>query len=127
MTVMEVPAKDTPTITATTQARAVLLSEWTKLRSVRSSVWALIATTGITVGLSVLLCWAYVNRHAHLSPIEQLAFDPTGRSLRGIFLAQLAVGVLGVLLMSSEWRWSSVRSRVSRHISPVKQSFRPRA
>ncbi|HEY4332439.1 MAG TPA: hypothetical protein VGM78_07715, partial [Ilumatobacteraceae bacterium] len=39
-----------------------------------------------------------------------LRFDPTDRALRGVFLAQLAVGVLGVLAMSSEFTTGMIRT-----------------
>ena len=77
---------------------AVIRSEWTKIRSVRSTVWSLVATFGITVGLGALFCFAYVRRYDHLDIRQRLTFDPTVQSLRGLFLAQIAIGVLGVLL-----------------------------
>ncbi len=58
-------------------------SEWTKLRSVRSTVWALFATFGITVGFGVLLSWAYINRYDRLSLRERFTFDPTGTACAG--------------------------------------------
>ena len=95
--------------------RAALLSEWTKLRSVRSTIWSLILTSAFTIGLGTLFCWAYVNRPADerggRGRIGQSPrFDPTDRALRGVFLAQLAIGVLGVLVMSSEYTTGSIRT-----------------
>jgi ABC-type transport system involved in multi-copper enzyme maturation permease subunit len=85
-------------------------SEWTKLRSVRSTVWSLFATFAITVGLGALFSWAYVNRFDQQSLADRLAFDPTSRSLSGLFLAQLAIGVLGVLVISSEYGTGLIRT-----------------
>jgi ABC-type transport system involved in multi-copper enzyme maturation permease subunit len=70
----------------------------------------LIATLGITVGLGMLVSWAFVHRFDSLSPQERLNFDATTHSLRGIFLAQLAIGVLGVLVMSSEYATGLIRA-----------------
>ena len=89
---------------------AVIRSEWTKLRSVRSTVWSLVATFGITVGFGVLLSWAYISRYDRLSLRERFTFDPTAHSLRGLFLAQLAIGVLGVLIMTSEYTTGLIRT-----------------
>jgi ABC-2 type transport system permease protein len=86
-----------------------LASEWTKLRSVRSTVWSLLATIGITVGFGALLSWAYVSRYDRISGQERLTFDPTAHSLRGLFLSQLAIGVLGVLVISSEYATGLIR------------------
>src|SRR5262245_3015717 len=90
--------------------RAVVASEWVKLRSVRSTWWSLLATAAITIGVSVLLCWAYVNRYDQLSAKEKASLDPTLLSLRGVFLAQLAVGVLGVLFIGSEHTTGMIRT-----------------
>jgi len=89
---------------------AAMRSEWTKLRSVRSTVWSLVATFAITVGLGSLLCFAFVSRYDHLDVRERLTFDATAQSLRGLFLAQLAIGVLGVLIISSEYTTGLIRS-----------------
>jgi ABC-2 type transport system permease protein len=89
---------------------AVMGSEWTKIRSVRSTIWSLLATFGITVGLGVLFCVAYVSRYDRLSLKERFTFDPTAQSLRGLFLAQIALGVLGVLVISSEYATGLIRN-----------------
>lgn len=97
--------------------RAALVSEWTKLRSVRSTVWSLVATSAFTIGLGTLFCWAYLHRRAERSDrqnaIRALMFDPTARSLNGVVLAQLAIGVLGVLVMSSEYTTGMIRTSLA--------------
>ena len=92
---------------------AVVRSEWTKIRSVRSTVWSLFATFGITVGLGALFCFAYVRRYDHLNIRQRLTFDPTVQSLRGLFLAQIAIGVLGVLVISSEYATGLIRTTLT--------------
>jgi ABC-2 type transport system permease protein len=92
---------------------AVVHAEWTKLRSVRSTVWSLVATIGITVGLGMLFCFAYTRRFDRLGLRERLTFDPTAQSLRGLFLAQLAIGVLGVLVISSEHATGLIRTTLA--------------
>lgn len=90
--------------------RAAARSEWTKLISVRSTVWSLLVTYAIIVGLGALFCAARVSRWDRVDAGERLRFDPTGFSLNGIFLAQLALGVLGVLVMSSEYATGQIRA-----------------
>ena len=99
-----------PTPSRTQQFVALLRAEWTKLWSVRSTLWSLLVTIAIIVGLGALFCAARVARADHLDPGELTNFDPTGFSLNGIFLAQLAVGVLGVLVMSSEYATGQIRA-----------------
>lgn len=88
-----------------------IASEWTKLRSVRSTVYSLVATVGLTIGLGWLFCFLFINRDMRERGFDQ--FDPTDRALRGVFLAQLAIGVLGVLVMSSEHVTGMIRSSVA--------------
>lgn len=100
----------TPTPVEGTLLPAVLRAEWTKLRSVRSSMWSLASTVVVTVGLGALLSWAYVHRYDRLGLGDRLRFDATAHSLRGVFLAQLAIGVLGVLVISSEYTTGLIRT-----------------
>jgi ABC-2 type transport system permease protein len=103
-----------PTRTGPVSARgtywAAVGAEWTKLRSVKSTVWSLLVTIGITVGLGALLCAAMIARWDRLDPVDRLTLDATAHSLRGIFLAQLAIGVLGVLVIGSEYTTGSIRT-----------------
>ena len=102
--------KTLPTPSRAGQFIAVMRAEWTKLWSVRSTLWSLLVTVAIIVGLGALFCAARVARANHLDPGELRNFDPTGFSLNGIFLAQLAVGVLGVLVISSEYATGQIRA-----------------
>ena len=88
----------------------VLASEWTKLRTVRSTLWTLGVTIVLGVGLGAVAAATTAARWGTMSLIERLNFDPTRVSLTGILLAQLAVGVLGVLVMSAEYGTGTIRA-----------------
>ncbi len=88
----------------------VLRSEWDKLRTVRSTYWTLFAAAATMIGLSAILCGIYVAQYAHLSAKDRALFDPASFSLTGSFLAQLAIGVLGVLVITSEYGSGMIRS-----------------
>jgi ABC-2 type transport system permease protein len=92
-----------------TQVR-VLLSEWTKLRSLRSTVWSLLAALLLIIGLSLLIPSVRVSHWPPRDPGDLASFDPTSTSLGGIFLAQMAVGVLGVLLITGEYATGMIRA-----------------
>lgn len=92
-----------------TQAR-VLLSEWTKLRSLRSTLLSLLAAAVFILGLAALVTSVTVAHWPPRDAAEALTFDPTTRSLAGVFLAQLALGSLGVLMMTGEYATGSVRA-----------------
>jgi ABC-2 type transport system permease protein len=83
-------------------------AEWTKLRTVRSTWWTLLLTAAGMVGLGALFAARYGI--AGISPAEKTSFDPAAYSLSGFFLAQLAVGVLGVLAITSEYATGSIRA-----------------
>jgi hypothetical protein len=85
-------------------------AEATKLCSVRSTVWTLLATVGLAVGFGALIGVSQMSSWDHLDPVERLRFDPTSFSLSGLFLAQLAVGVLGVLTVTSEYATGQIRA-----------------
>lgn len=90
--------------------RRSLLAEWTKLRSVRSSFVTMLVTVVVTIGLGALITSAFVSRWDHLGRRERLEFDPTSFSLNGIFLGQLAIAVLGVLIVTSEFSSGMIRT-----------------
>lgn len=92
-----------------TQAR-VIRSEWTKLWTLRSTLWSLVVAVVLTIGLGALICFARGNHFSQESLQDRLLFDPTSTSLVGLFLSQLAVGVLAVLAMSGEYATGMVRS-----------------
>lgn len=88
---------------------AAARSEWTKLRTVRSTIWALLITATLMIGFSVLFPALEVSRWQHRSAKEIAGFDPSLYSFAGVNLAQLSIGVLGVLAMTSEYATGSIR------------------
>lgn len=90
--------------------RAAARAEWTKMRSVRSTMWTLLVAVALAIGFGALVGVTQVNSWDDLDPVERLRFDPTSFSLSGLFLAQMAVGVLGVLLITSEYATGQIRA-----------------
>jgi len=88
-------------------------SEWIKLRTVRSTVWTLAALIVLTIGVGVLVTHADASNWAHLSQSDRLQFDPTNDSLAGLSLGQLAIGVLGILVITAEHGTGSIRATLS--------------
>jgi ABC-2 type transport system permease protein len=88
----------------------VLRSEWTKLRSVRSTFWALTATVVLGVGLGAVISAATAHGYAKSSVSGKLSWDPTAVSLDGIGIATLAIAVLGVLCISSKYSSGMIRT-----------------
>ena len=88
----------------------VLRSEWTKLRSVRSTFWALSVTVVLGGGLGAVISAAAAHGYARSSASAKLSWDPTAVSLDGIGIATLAIAVLGVLCISSEYSSGMTRT-----------------
>jgi ABC-2 type transport system permease protein len=91
-----------------TQAK-VVRSEWTKFRSQPSAAWSMLTAVALIVGFGVLYSLVRVTRPPH-SAAEVASFDPTAISLAGAQLAQIAVGVLGVLLITAEYATGMIRT-----------------
>lgn len=92
-----------------TQPR-VLLSEWTKLRSLRSTRYSLLATAIVTIGFSMLASAISASNWSSMSAADKASFDPLSVSLLGVRFGMLAMGVLGVLLITGEYATGMVRS-----------------
>lgn len=91
----------------------VVRSEWTKLFSLRSTGWALLAMFVTTVGLGILACWGFNSGWSKMSASDRATYDPTALSLAGLTLGQLAAVVLGALMISAEYSSGGIRSTLT--------------
>jgi ABC-2 type transport system permease protein len=83
--------------------RHAALMEWIKLRSLRSTTWALAGGVAATIALGAV---AGLNT-------RNPGGDPTSNFLSGILFGQLVLGVLGVLVMSNEYSSGAIRSTLA--------------
>jgi ABC-2 type transport system permease protein len=83
---------------------AVLRSEATKLLALRSTRWTLLALIASTVGFGALVAYNIATNGG------QVLFDPTAACLAGLAFGQLAMAVLGVLTMTTEYGSGAIRS-----------------
>ena len=91
----------------------LLLSEWTKIRSVRSTVASLGMLVVLTLGFTVLFTWLTVSQWSKADPSQQrqVIADPVSTILgAGFQLSQLTICVLGVLVITSEYSTGMVRA-----------------
>jgi ABC-2 type transport system permease protein len=111
------PAASTPTVAQATRRVGfghLLATEWTKIRSVRSTVWTLVIFAVVSLGLTGLLTWLTVRaldagRAQRRS--AAIATDPVNFILgTGLGLGQLAICVLGVLIITSEYSSGTIRA-----------------
>jgi ABC-2 type transport system permease protein len=88
--------------------RDVAQMEWLKLRSVRSTWWTLLVFAVGLIGLAVLVM---IHQHWVTMPAaDRASFDPTNESYAGLAVGQLALGVLGVLAVTSEFSSGMIRA-----------------
>ncbi|MZE75274.1 ABC transporter permease subunit [Streptomyces sp. SID5789] len=90
-----------------------MLSEWTKIRSVRSTVWSLAVLVVLTLVFTALFMQMGIANWDKTDPSQQaeMRADPTGTILgSGILLSQLAVCVLGVMAIASEYSTGMIRA-----------------
>jgi ABC-2 type transport system permease protein len=92
----------------------VLRAEWTKIRSVRSTVWTMalfvLLTIGLTAGLTALIVSSWSGPRAAERNVRIIA-DPVGFILgAGIGLGQLTICVLGVLVITTEYSTGVIRA-----------------
>ncbi|MEV1245005.1 ABC transporter permease subunit [Nonomuraea sp. NPDC050022] len=84
----------------------ILRSEWTKIRSVRSTVWTLAVTAVLMLGFSALLSITTKNMANGPIPGSQAIVS----SLTGAMMASISMATLGVLVISSEYRTGGIRT-----------------
>jgi ABC-2 type transport system permease protein len=89
-------------------------AEWTKIRSVQSTMWSLIAFVVVAVGFSTLVAaviahdWNTPGNHPNHA---RLVTDPTAVIFgAGFGLGQLAICVLGALVITSEYSSGAIRA-----------------
>jgi hypothetical protein len=91
--------------------RTVARMEWLKFRSVRSTAWTLLVFAAGMIGVAILV----MSRHnwAEMPPDVRASFDPTNSGFAGLALGQLALGVLGVLTITSEFSSGMIRATLA--------------
>ncbi len=92
-----------------TQLR-VIASEWTKLHSLRSTRWSLFAAVVLTIGLPAIFAAVTSSHWGHMSLRERADRHPLDIALAGVNLSQLAIGVLGVLVVTGEYSTGMIRA-----------------
>ena len=92
----------------------LLAAEWTKIRSVKSTLWSYLAFVVVAVGFSTLIAtviahdWNAPGNHPNHA---KLLTDPTAVIFgAGLGLGQLAICVLGVIVITSEYSSGTIRA-----------------
>jgi hypothetical protein len=92
-----------------TQAR-VVLSEWTKFVSLRSTLWSLGVGVLLTIAFPLIFAAVTASHWAHMSAADRAGRHPLDIALAGVNVGQLAIAVLGVLVITGEYSTGMIRS-----------------
>jgi ABC-2 type transport system permease protein len=94
-----------------------LRSEWTKLGSVSSTPWLLLATVVVTIGFGLLVCSAVDTSGGApgCAPGRPGCGDEDVvlNSLSGVYLGQIAIVALGVLAATSDYATGTIRATLA--------------
>lgn len=80
-----------------------LQAEWIKLRSLRSTWYTIGCLMVLGVGITVLSTSKAGEDYWSGTAADRAAWDPTAHSLKTFIVAQLIIGVLGILVVTSEF------------------------
>jgi hypothetical protein len=92
-----------------TQLRA-FVSEWTKFRSLRSTGWTLAIGMLLTIAFPLIFAAVTSSHWGSMSPHERANRSPMDIALAGVNVAQLAIAVLGVLVITGEYSTGMIRA-----------------
>jgi ABC-2 type transport system permease protein len=92
-----------------TQVR-IIRAEWTKLRALRSTWWCTLIAVVLIVGVGALVAGS--GTVYHLSAGNSAAAGISG-ALLGVLIAQLVLGVVGVLAFSGEYGTGMIRATLA--------------
>jgi len=87
-----------------------LRSEFTKIRSTRSTYWTLFALIVVCIGIGAL---ASAGTASHPDGISAAGFDATQQSLAGLYVGQLVIAALGALTITSEYSTGMIRTSLT--------------
>lgn len=88
--------------------RDALHAEWTKLRTLASTYWLLLAAAALTIAVSAAVAAAFSCQPGECA-LGQTGADPARISLTGIDLGQAVVAVLAVLAVGGEYSTGMIR------------------
>ena len=108
MTVSQLRRPPTAVPPPAVRARALIRSEWTKLRSVRANLWTLLIAALVTIGLTAVVAHTIATAPA---PPDRGPITPLIESFLGYAeYTVLPVSILGVLAFTSEYSTGLIRT-----------------
>jgi ABC-2 type transport system permease protein len=113
MTTSDVRLSALPPASGRAGLRGVIASEFTKIRSVRSTYWTIAALIIVSVGIAALVGFGIANNIQH-QPWNKAGTDGTQSILTPfLFLGQLIIAVIGAMVITSEYSTGMIRTSLT--------------
>ncbi|WP_067478060.1 ABC transporter permease subunit [Actinomadura hibisca] len=90
-----------------------LTAEWTKIRTVRSTFWTLLAGAVVVIGFSALWALLFTASYDQLSPADRASLGPTTPMQIAFYFGMVIFGVLGVLVITGEYATGMIRTALT--------------
>ena len=102
-----------PPATGRAGLRGAIASEFTKIRSVRSTYWTLAALLVVSIGIGAAITGGADANFTH-NPGNKAGFDATQTSLIAFFeIGQLIIAVIAALAITSEYSTGMIRTSLT--------------
>ena len=102
-----------PPATGRAGLRGAIASEFTKIRSVRSTYWTLAALLVVSIGIGAAITGGSAANFSH-NPANKAGFDATQISLVAFFeIGQLIIAVIAALAITSEYSTGMIRTSLT--------------
>ncbi len=113
MTTSDVRLSALPPVSGHAGLRGVIASEFTKIRSVRSTYWTIVALVVVGVGFAALIGFGIANSIQH-QPWNKAGTDGTQSILTPfLFIGQLIIAVIGAMVITSEYSTGMIRTSLT--------------
>ena len=102
-----------PPATGRAGLRGAIASEFTKIRSVRSTYWTLAALLVVSIGVGAAIMGGIAASFSH-NPANKAGFDATQTSLIAFFeIGQLIIGVIAAMTITAEYSTGMIRTSLT--------------
>jgi len=102
-----------PSATGRAGLRGAIASEFTKIRSVRSTYWTLAALLVVSIGIGAAITAGTAASFSH-NPANKAGFDATQISLIAFFeIGQLIIAVIAALAITAEYSTGMIRTSLT--------------
>jgi len=113
MTTLNTRLSPLPPATGRAGLRGAIASEFTKIRSVRSTYWTLAALLVVSIGIGAAITGGTAASFSH-NPANKAAFDATQISLIAFFeIGQLIIAVIAAMAITSEYSTGMIRTSLT--------------